>query len=78
MCENPTPLIIDLFFLEQEMLADIADVNLYLEAYKEIGSDHEAVPFGRIQRSTVEEAKDILNLLKTSIEDKETIEEKRG
>ena len=59
------------------MVVDIANVSLYLEAYKEIGGDHEAVPFGRIKRSTVEKAKEILIQLEGLINEKIKIERKR-
>lgn len=49
----------------QTMVSDLANVSMYIEAYTKIGSDDEAVPFGRIKREVVEQAKDIL----TEIED---------
>ena len=59
------------------MLIDVANVSLYIEAYKKIGGDHEAVPFGQINRSTVEKAREILEELKPLIAKKELIETKR-
>ena len=70
--------VLNIIFMFQDMLVDVANVSLYMEAYKEIGGDHEAVPFGRIKRSTVEKAKDILVQLETLVKDKGTIEQKRA
>ena len=46
------------------MVHDLANVSMYIEAYKKLGSDYDAVPFGRIKREVVEEAKEILDELK--------------
>ena len=62
----------------QEMITDIANVNLYMEEYKTLGSDIEAVPFGRIKRSVVEKALEILEELRPLIKDKLSIEKKRA
>ena len=58
------------------MLKDISDVAMYVKAYKEIGGDHEAVPFGRIKREVVLEAKGILDELSLKAKQKKTLKEK--
>ena len=48
---------------QQHMLRDVTNVSLQIEAYKKIGADTDAVPFGRIQREAVIRAKEILEQL---------------
>ena len=45
----------------RDMMGDLINVGMYIEAYKAIGSDVDAVPFGRIRRKDVERAKEILD-----------------
>ena len=45
------------------MLRDVTNVSLQIDAYKKIGADTDAVPFGRIQRDTVVRAREILDQL---------------
>lgn len=61
----------------QDMLADVANVSYYVNEYKQLGVDHEAVPFGRIKKSVVEEAREILRQLKPLVKDKANLEQKR-
>eukprot|EP00095_Tigriopus_kingsejongensis_P005843 maker-scaffold697_size109876-snap-gene-0.23 protein:Tk05843 transcript:maker-scaffold697_size109876-snap-gene-0.23-mRNA-1 annotation:"poly(adp-ribose) polymerase pme-5-like" len=61
----------------QSMIADIADVSMYVNLGKEIGNDPESMPFGRIKRAKIESARDILDKIKSLIEDKTAIELKR-
>ena len=49
---------------------DISNVAMYVKAYKEVGGDQDAVPFGRIQREVVLKAKDILTEISTKIHQK--------
>ncbi len=58
-------------------MGDLANVNMYIDLYKELGSDYSAVPFGRIKRDVVEEAKRVLEELEPYIGDKEALEAKR-
>ena len=55
------------------MMKDIANVSLYVNSYKEIGMDYEAVPFGRIKREKVLMAKNILENLRSLSKQKGTI-----
>ena len=52
------------------LVKDIADVAMYFKAYKEIGVDDDAVPFGRIKKSVVLDAKKILDELEVLIKEK--------
>ena len=52
------------------LIKDIADVTMYFKAYKEIGVDDDAVPFGRIKKSVVLDAKKILDELEVLIKEK--------
>ena len=60
----------------KDMIKDISDVAMYVKAYKEIGGDHDAVPFGRIKREVVMEAKRILDELSLKVIQKETLRNK--
>ena len=60
----------------RSMIKDISDVAMYVKAYKEIGGDHDAVPFGRIKREVVMEAKRILDELSLKATQKETLRSK--
>ena len=60
----------------REMINDIADVAMYVKAYKEVGGDHEAVPFGRIKRDVVLNAKGILEELALKTKQKKTLRKK--
>ncbi len=61
----------------QGMLSDIADVSAYVDEYKQIGSDTDAVPFGRIKRESLEEAKKILEKLRVLVSQRWSLEAKR-
>ena len=52
------------------LVKDIADVAMYFKAYKEIGVDDDAVPFGRIKKDVVLDAKKILDELEILIKEK--------
>ena len=52
------------------LVKDIADVAMYFKAYKEIGVDDDAVPFGRIKKNVVLDAKKILDELEVLIKEK--------
>ena len=54
----------------QNLIIDISNVAMYIKAYKEVGGDQDAVPFGRIQREVVLKAKDILTEISTKIHQK--------
>ena len=54
----------------QNLIIDISNVAMYVKAYKEVGGDQDAVPFGRIQREVVLKAKDILTQISTKIHQK--------
>ena len=56
------------------LLADLADCAMYEKEYKTIGQDYDAVPFGRICRSEVEEAGRILENLDQLVKEKEKAE----
>ncbi len=60
----------------QELLADLANVGVYAEAYRELGSDSGVAPFGRIGRQSAEEARAVLRELLPHVRDKEAIDEK--
>jgi hypothetical protein len=60
----------------RDMIKDISDVAMYVKAYKEIGGDHEAVPFGRIKREVVLQAKEILDELSLKAKQKQTLKKK--
>ena len=60
----------------EDLISNIADVAMYVKAYKEIGGDHEAVPFGRIKREVVLEAKGILEELTLKAKQKKTLQQK--
>ena len=51
------------------LVKDLADVAMYVKAYKEIGVDDEAVPFGRIKREVVLDAKKILDELEIKVKE---------
>ena len=51
------------------LVKDLADVAMYVKAYKEIGVDDEAVPFGRIKRKVVLDAKKILDELEINVKE---------
>ena len=57
----------------QELIGEMADVGMYVKAYKKIGVVHEAVPFGRIKREVVLQAKEILETLKLKIRQKKKL-----
>ena len=61
----------------QTMLKDMASVSMYVKAYKEIGIDYEAVPFGRIKKDDLLKALDIIQKLKPLIKTKDKLTEKR-
>ena len=61
----------------QSLVKDLADVAMYVKAYKEIGVDDDAVPFGRIKKEVVLDAKKILDELSVKIKEKKTREEAR-
>ena len=42
------------------MLRDVTNVSAHIDAYKKIGADTDAVPFGRIRRDIVLSAQEIL------------------
>ncbi len=58
----------------RKMIADVTDVSMYVKAYEHIGSDVEAMPFGRIKREKVLEAKKLLDRLETLTKRKEAME----
>jgi hypothetical protein len=62
----------------QHLLRDVTDISAHIDAYKKIGVDHDAVPFGRIDRKVVEQAKGILEKLRPLVAKKETICQKRA
>ena len=55
----------------QTLLKDIANVSMYIDAYKKIGVDHEAVPFGRIKKDNLYKARSLLKELKSMVKTKE-------
>ena len=57
----------------KDLLYDIADVAMYIKAYKEIGGDHEALPFGRIKRDEVLKAKAALDELSRKVKQKDKL-----
>ena len=59
----------------KSLLKDLADVAMYVKAYKEIGVDDDAVPFGRIKKEVVLDAKKILDELSVKVKEKKTKEE---
>ena len=61
----------------KSLVKDLADVAMYVKAYKEIGVDDDAVPFGRIKKEVVLDAKKILDELSVKIKEKKTREEAR-
>ena len=62
----------------KDLMGDIADVAMYVKAYKEIGGDHEAVPFGRIKREEVIKAKEILDELTVKVKEKDKLEKEKS
>lgn len=62
----------------QYLMKDVSNVAMYVNAYKEIGVDTAEVPFGRIKREVVEEAKKLLVKIKPLVKDKSAIEERRA
>ena len=48
----------------QTLLKDIANVSMYINAYKKIGVDYEAVPFGHIKKDNLYKARSLLKELK--------------
>ena len=70
-CQSKLPIEI------QTMMKDLANVSMYIEAYKKIGMDYEALPFGRIKREKVLEAKEILDKLKSLAEEKSKLTKER-
>lgn len=62
----------------QMIISDLANVSMYVNAYKAIGIDYQAVPFGRIKRDQVLKAKTILEELKKLIANKQSLEIKRN
>ena len=56
------------------LMANLADCAMYEKEYKTIGQDYDAVPFGRICRSEVEEAGRILENLDLLVKEKVEME----
>ncbi len=61
----------------QDLVKDMTDVALYVNAYKEVGIDYESVPFGRIKKDNLIKARDYLQELKPLAKDKSKLETKR-
>ena len=59
------------------MLRDVTNVSAHIDAYKKIGADTDAVPFGRIRRDIVLSAQEILFKLEPLVRQKGDIETKR-
>ena len=57
------------------LVKDLADVAMYVKAYKEIGVDEDAVPFGRIKKEVVLDAKKILDQLTIKVKEKNSKQE---
>ncbi len=55
----------------QRLFSDLTNVSMYVNAYKSIGCDVESMPFGRIKKEAVMEAKDILDKLEKLIKKNE-------
>ena len=57
------------------LVKDLADVAMYVKAYKEIGVDEDVVPFGRIKKEVVLDAKKILDQLTIKVKEKNSKQE---
>ena len=60
----------------QTLLKDIANVSMYINAYKKIGVDYEAVPFGHIKKDNLYKARSLLKELKLMAKTKEDVVQK--
>ncbi len=58
----------------QRMIGDVTNVSMYVKAYSNQGYDVNSMPFGRIKREVVEEAKGILDQLDKLVKKKESMD----
>ena len=58
-------------------MKELANVSMYVDSYREVGSDSSAVPFGRIKREDVEKSMTVLEELIKLVKQREQIEKKR-
>ena len=61
----------------QNMLKEVTNINMYMDDYRSIGADVDAMPFGRIDKKVVLKAKENLEKIKVLVEKKAELDKEK-